>query len=528
MLTPEMIQKFNQASGNNVPTQPGAEPSRADQILKIARESQPTVKEKISGAFNNDVLPGRILNTLTSSTQKLGTHLGSVLAAPAVNKSFKDATKMWADTGTQLLDAYTKAKEEGKDTTKIGQVLREHNDNPPTLDNFMSPEMQAELKKTVGQTVGEVAGTAVEALSGGLGGEGKAVATLGKPGTLLGKSINLGKDLAKGGAVVGAAQSGSNALAEGESAKDVVKSTLIGGATGFVGGKVLSGLGKGLSGVLSKGEAVGSAEKEISSIQEKIMPKPTAKEARIAQSEGRLVKGKEPTFFKSGTEDTVIPSDKVIQSSKTIQKNIPGAAKMDEPTLQTAIENKTEQIAKELEPQMKATKIKPVTIKKINKDWEKLKTSQIRNADATEETNVRKVQKQFEQRLMKTKSGNLNDLWKSAKEYDASIPENIKKANHLSSESLQNKKEIWLQNRAILREAITDSSSGMGKQSTKAFADMHDMYNAKENLMSKAKIETKVKPSKLKQAYESKPGKVLRTVGKVGLGYEAIKQATGL
>jgi hypothetical protein len=236
-----------------------------------------------------------------------------------------------------------------------------------------------------------------------------------------------------------------------------------------------------------------------------ISPKPTASEAKLAMSQGRLVKGQEPTLFKAGTSDQVLTSDQQLKSTNTIKRLIPGAATMDEPTLYSALDSKITETAKKLQPEMTKTPIKPKTIKDINTKWTELKKNQLENADATDEANVLKQQKQFEARLQKSGSGNMNDLWNTAKEYDASIPDNVKKANSLSSESLQNKKTIWLQNRAILRDAINDSSNGLGKTSQQAFSDMRDMYDAQKGILSKAKVETKVQPSKIEQFVKDHP-----------------------
>ncbi len=268
------------------------------------------------------------------------------------------------------------------------------------------------------------------------------------------------------------------------------------------------------------------AQKDLSAIQETISPKPTVKVARLAQSEGRLIKGQEPTLLKSGTPDTVLPSDKTIQASKTIQQHIPGAADMNVPKLYTALDNKTAEIAQQLTPEMKKVQVNPSTIEKTNSAWEELQKTQLNSADATDEANIKKIQGQFSTRLnsLQTKGATLNDWWEARQAYDASVPANVKSANSLSSDILQSRKSIWLQNRGILNNAIHDSESGLGSTSRQAFSDMHDMYNAKEGLQSKAKIETKIQPSKLSQAYNSKTGKIFRNVAKVGIGLEGAKK----
>lgn len=280
-------------------------------------------------------------------------------------------------------------------------------------------------------------------------------------------------------------------------------------------------------GKINKGaSSVNKVQKELDTISEKISPKPTAKEAKLAQSQGRLVKGKEPTLFKSGTPDEVIPTKDMQRATGTIQREIPGAAKMDDASLTDAIKTKVEEKAQALQPELQAVKINPATIEKINTDWEKLKQTQLKNADASEEANVAKRQAQFQEKLMKSGSGTLDDLWTTAKDYDASVPDAVKKANSMSSESLLNKKEEWLQNRAILKDAINDSKNGLGKTSQTAFSDMTDLYHAKEGLISKAKIETTAKPSKIKNFIKKNPY-ISGAIGGEVAG-EAIKKAAGL
>jgi len=244
--------------------------------------------------------------------------------------------------------------------------------------------------------------------------------------------------------------------------------------------------------------------KDTAKLTEMISPKMTAKETKLALSQGRIVSGKDPTMFRSGTADTVIPTDKVIKSTQTIQREIPNASKLKAPELHTALEARTGDMATKLKPEMIKTPVKPATVTKINKDWANVKAEQQGNIYIPSDVNVKKMQADFETKFVKSPSSNMDELWNKAIAYDSSVPTNIKKANSLSSESLQAKKEIWLQNRSVLRGAITDTQNGMGKEAGNAFSDMHDMYNAKENLMSKAEIQ-KAQPGKIVQWAKQHP-----------------------
>lgn len=239
-------------------------------------------------------------------------------------------------------------------------------------------------------------------------------------------------------------------------------------------------------------------------INEMISPKMTPKQAQIAQSEGRLYQGKEPTLFKAGTEDKVATSDKTFNATQTIKNTIPDAAKMKPSELYTAVDNKIAETAKNLRPQMESTPIKPETTQKLNDDWQNIKKSQMENAPATEEPNVLKRQKKFEELLKKSGSASHADLWDTRINYDNSVPNSVKKANSMSSESLQLQKDEWLQNRDILNKAINDNTFGMGETSQKAFRDMSNLYEAKTNLTSKAKV-NEAQISKVNQFLKNNP-----------------------
>lgn len=248
-------------------------------------------------------------------------------------------------------------------------------------------------------------------------------------------------------------------------------------------------------------------------IADLIAPKPTAREAKLAESKGRLFKGKEPTLFKAGTPDRIATSPEQLEQVQTIKKLIPGAEKMDEPTLYDTLKDKINGVATKLKPELEKTPTKFETVKKMQDDWTTIKAKQIQDAPATEEPNVMKRQAQFEAIIKKVSGkskGNMNDLWEVAKEYDRTIPEAVKKANNLSSESLQMRKQEWLQNRDIFKSAIKDPNNGLGETAREPFRDMTNMYEAQQGIISKAEVDVKAKGSKLSEFGKSTGGKLLK------------------
>lgn len=136
--------------------------------------------------------------------------------------------------------------------------------------------------------------------------------------------------------------------------------------------------------------------------------------------------------------------------------------------------------------------------------WEGLKVRQQASPEFLEFAGSARFQEIFESYLNKlrkgTKEKTLADLWQIRKEYDASIADRIKQANDNSPITSQVQKEMWLENRRILNDLINDSSRGLGDESRRAFSDMSDLYTARENMVSKAKLE------------KGKPGIIDRTV----------------
>jgi len=255
-------------------------------------------------------------------------------------------------------------------------------------------------------------------------------------------------------------------------------------------------------------------------LQEKLAPKPTAKEARLAMDQGRLYPKQDGTLLKEGKPGRIAASEQQARSAQTTERLIPDAAKLDEATLYTEMKGKIGDLSKELKPEMQKVEIKPETIQKINDEWTNLKKTQKAEAKATDEPNVAKWQANFERHLQKSKNGTMDDLWEARQAYDDSIKSNVKNATEQSPEDLQIQKDIWLENRRILTDAINDPQNGLGKTSQNAFSDMRDLYEGMNGLLTKAKVDVTVEPSKLQR--------VLRTGIKAVVGERIMKATTGL
>lgn len=250
---------------------------------------------------------------------------------------------------------------------------------------------------------------------------------------------------------------------------------------------------------------------DLQAIKEKITPKPTVGQARLAMRQGRLVTGEPGGLLTKGTPDQLITTDQQLKSTLTIARRLPGASQMSEPELYTALKDEIGNVGSKLQPEMQKTPLNPDTVEKINEANTALRKRLVDEAPATEEANVQKRQDQFEAFLKKSGSDNFNDLWETAKAYDDSIPDRVKNANANSSDSLQAQRQEWLQRRSILKSAINDNETGMGATSQKAFSDMTDMYEAQNALLSKASIDTVGEPSQLNQFLKTPVGRMVKT-----------------
>ena len=414
---------------------------------------------------------------------------------------------------------------EGKDTSHYDNLLKNLQ-----LSNGQTPtDIFPALSKTTEQAAGDILGTATVALSGGtLGPEGAAI----KAGLV--PTITTG---AKIGGAFGTANGVSSAMQNNESTGDVIKSGITSGVTGSVLGAGTGGIIHGVSNAPSILDSLSTAGKnDVQTIADTISPPMSAKEIKLAQSQGRIVKGNEPTLLRGGTPDQILSSDNTTNSAFTINKEIPGAAQMAPADLHVALDARTTEMAQTLQPQMAAVRIQPNTLKSNIEDWNTLKQKQIDNADATEEANVRKIQGQFDTRIKPLLNGDatLDDVWKERISYDNSVPANIKNANSFSDSRLQMKKEMWLQNREILNNIINDPKSGLGATSQQAFKDMKAMYDAKVNLLAKAKsnFEATYQPSKVVQWMKDHPyltaGAVGTAASATGIPGKILKTVTGL
>lgn len=416
--------------------------------------------------------------------------VGQALAKGGNEDLYTQATQQTNDTISRLQQTIATKKAAGGDTSKLEAALTQLQADMPKEADFTGNQKTAEqVAGDIGTTALNVAGTVD--LAGAIPGNailGSAEAAAPAATTAGERIINAGVTSAKYGTAYGVA----GAAQQNASLEELAKQGIISGGKWAITGGILGTAGEGIKSV------IGKATTPVEQVMENIAPKETAAEARLAMKQGRIIGAKEPGLFTAGSPGEIIPTEKVQQAAQTIVDQIPGASKMDQPTLFKALDTNIGKISTDLRPEMEKVTIPQDSLDKITTDWESLKVKQFEDASATDEPNVIKIQKQFQKVIDSIKPDtSLDKVWDARIDYDNSVPNNVKKANSLSSDWLNTQRSIWLKNREILNNVINDSATGLGTKSQKAFSDMSDMYTAQNGLLTKAKATITAKPSKL-------------------------------
>lgn len=449
---------------------------------------------------------------LISSEKRFGESIaGAISPLTPSGRRFKSAQAQTQKANDEYITTVSRRlkqkKAQGLDTSKEIEQLR----NSGAFQGQDSFEFNPALKKTTRQVLGEALGVAVDVASfGALPGIAKKAVL--KP-TLL-KSVATG---AKFGAGFGAGQGFAQGLQENNDTETAIGRGVYGGVIGGITGGALAGAGNLAGKAVSRfsrksqtklpsvaGELQEKGRKDLSqTVTEKIMPKLTAREKRLALSEGRIIRGRSSRVF--GTKaDTVLPDAQTQKSVNTLLKRIRGVEKLDDVQIADVAQKEITSISNQLKPQMRAVSVTPDVTQKATDTWRKVKTTQASQIDF-EDFGGTKLQKQFERFLDEAVSGadpktgkfrprNLDDVWEIAKQYDDIIPDRVKQATELSDSRLQYQKDIWLENRKVLRDLLKDSATKLGKEAREAFSDMTDLYRARNSVIQKGQVTTQGKP----------------------------------
>lgn len=309
---------------------------------------------------------------------------------------------------------------------------------------------------------------------------------------------------------------------------------------GFGAKKLLQETGKELvqKGIKEGVEEVVTLSKRQTKIADNISPKLTPRAKEIAIREKRVISPKE-TKLGGKKPDIIKPSQREIEISQTVDRLIPGANKLNQFKLADKMQEKVVQIATKLRDKFRNVSFTPQKATDIKTKWTTVKSKQadLPNFKSNEAVS-KKAQDRFEiilDEMLKpvkdAKTGqfrqkNLDDLWQIAIDYDNAdfIGTTVKNASDLSVPSLQIQKDMWLENRRLLREVLEDAAKNLDPQSERAFRDMARLYDGINNIAQKADIDTKGKAGLLKQILQSKATKAAGAIGGGGLILRELKK----
>lgn len=182
----------------------------------------------------------RGLNALTGSEQAFGKTLGGAAASIGVGKQITEEAGQDVEAHNRTLQAIQQARAEGRtdEANRLAQQMGQRNltgVQAPTLETII-PESQKSAK----QIFGEGAGVVADILSAGTYGNAAKVANAGMLYRGAQKGATGWRALATEGAILGAAQGGSQAAQQD---KSIVGGALTGGVLGGATGGLLGGIG---------------------------------------------------------------------------------------------------------------------------------------------------------------------------------------------------------------------------------------------------------------------------------------------
>ncbi len=240
----------------------------------------------------------------------------------------------------------------------------------------------------------------------------------------------------------------------------------------------------------AKGRAEAQILKQAAKVEEQIAPtvkEMTKNQVREALDQGRKIEtGRIARFF--GKADEVVTEKRTSEAARAVVERIPKAAKMNDQEIATAAKDTIRKIAKDVEPKLQQAPLKEEIKQDIVNSYVDVQKKQLETPILSPAT-VRRAQKQFQSSIEEViDGGNVNDIWNAIKKYDSSVEKSVKEATSQSSDRVQALKDIWLENRRILRDSLDDALEGVDPTVAKDFKDMYGLYTARENVINNARL----------------------------------------
>lgn len=294
-------------------------------------------------------------------------------------------------------------------------------------------------------------------------------------------------DTIKNTAKAAAPMVGGVAELGGKLVKDL--GTIGGGAVnlGVKGGKIGVEKIKGMSILGTKKLGKGDNIKNI------ISPVLSTKNYKEAALKG-LATPSSSSFWTGVKPSKIQLSDELSQAAVTAEKHVKelgyNPSKVSAEEFPTIIDKALSTIGPKLRDAFKEIKV-PISMKNIlSNTWNTVKNSQLKKANLSH-INVKSFQKEFEndylskiRQVWESKDGfrntSLEDLWDIVISYDKDWSTAVKSMRDDVGDVAIAQRQVWLQNRKILRDAMDSLAENITDLDVKnAFKEMSDLYKAK-------------------------------------------------
>lgn len=249
-------------------------------------------------------------------------------------------------------------------------------------------------------------------------------------------------------------------------------------------------VGKGIREGLENSGKILPFNKRVS-VAETISPKINAKEGRKIISEGRVERPAESILF-GRRPDVVTPDERTAAAAAIVETRIPNAENLDIFQLSNEIKKITDSSVKDLEPKFRAVPVSEDVVENTFNKWEQVKLKQADEPEFQAFGGAAKFQERFENFLAELAAAdNLDDAWKIRIRYDDIIPDSVKQASSNSAPSTALQHDMWLENRALMNDLIFELSNNLDETGKQAFDELSLLYQSRNNLIQKGKIDTK-------------------------------------
>lgn len=311
--------KFDQVLGKTTPTTSGPQiQTRADEIRSLAggqTSNEPLGNDIYSG---DTKVVGGLVGGIVRPVVEFGKDIAGAIGGGKYIGELQKLNKADQDAISLFVQKRNEAQKSGD--SQVYNHFQNLIQNYKTVDGTPVTEIFPALNKSNEQIIGDAVGTAAAALSGGALETGASAI---KGAQTVGQVISSGSKI---GAAFGGTSAVGNAMEQGGSLSDVVKSGIVGTAVGAATGASSAGFLHGSSRLISGKVPLGSLSDAFDNIKSSIAKKNVPE--NLGESVDNLAKMNAPkTQSPSPTTETKTTPDSGMVKEKAIKEKVTGPLK---------------------------------------------------------------------------------------------------------------------------------------------------------------------------------------------------------